>query len=103
MAAQSNRRASDQRVVLLVPHTGSMGNVATTERVVRLLSAAGISVRIVVDDRTTGVSEHPYLSQYPLVAAEPEAARGCELVLVLGGDGTFCVLQTWHMQLTSRS
>lgn len=29
MAAQSNRRASDQRVVLLVPHTGSMGNVAT--------------------------------------------------------------------------
>lgn len=87
--AGSNQRVSDERVVLLVPHTGSMGNVATTERVVRLLAAAGISVRIVVDDRTDGITEHDYLSQYPLVEAEPEAARGCELVLVLGGDGTF--------------
>ena len=81
--------SSADRVVLLVPHTGSMGNVATTERVVRLLSAADISVRIVVDKRTTGIREHEYLSQYPLVDAEPNAALGCELVLVLGGDGTF--------------
>lgn len=81
--------SSADRVVLLVPHTGSMGNVATTERVVRLLSAADISVRIVVDKRTAGIREHEYLSQYPLVDAEPNAALGCELVLVLGGDGTF--------------
>lgn len=69
------------RKILLVPHGGRESNIAATERAAELLTAADIDV-VVRSDR--GV-----LAGYKQVPHTPEAAAGCELVLVLGGDGTF--------------
>lgn len=69
------------RKILLVPHGGRESDIAATERAAELLDDAGINV-VLRSDR--GV-----LPGYDQVGHEPDAAAGCELVLVLGGDGTF--------------
>ncbi|QCB28384.1 Inorganic polyphosphate/ATP-NAD kinase [Corynebacterium endometrii] len=76
-----SRTEDGQRTILLVPHTGRPDNIASTEKAARLLSEAGIAVRVCADES--------YLSGWDHVAHGPEAAHGCDLVLVLGGDGTF--------------
>ena len=71
------------RTVLVTAHTGRAAAVTTARLVVEMLLAAGITVRVV--DTEAGDLQCPGAEVVP---ATPEAARGAEMVLVLGGDGT---------------
>src|SRR6201999_1095536 len=82
--------------ILMVVHTGRHEATDTARRVQKVLSDNHIGLRVlsaeavdkgplnlVPDDvRDLGV-------EIEVVDADPQAAEGCELVLVLGGDGTF--------------
>ncbi len=84
------------RTVLLVIHTGRDEANDTARRVAKVLGANGIALRVLAAEavhrgalhldpdelRTTG-------ALIEVVDADAGAADGCELVLVLGGDGTF--------------
>lgn len=69
------------REILLVPHANRAENLQATSRVAELLQAAGITVRVCADKTVLPGLQH--------VPHSDTAAKGCELVLVLGGDGTF--------------
>jgi NAD+ kinase len=85
-----------ERTVLLVVHTGRAEATDTARRVEKVLGDNGIGLRMLSaeavnrgplrlapdDMRAMGVD-------IEVVDADPRAADGCELVLVLGGDGTF--------------
>jgi NAD+ kinase len=87
---------SADRTVLLVVHPGRDEATETARRVqkvlydnrinLRVLSAEAVDrgpLQLASDDmRAIGV-------EIEVVDADPQAAEGCELVLVLGGDGTF--------------
>ncbi|GAA4750268.1 NAD kinase [Gordonia alkaliphila] len=90
------------RTFLVVAHTGRDVVTGTLETVGRRCGEAGITLRVLHHDtRQPAVSQdaswHPLDpselraagAHVELVHAGPEAAAGCELVLVLGGDGTF--------------
>jgi NAD+ kinase len=79
------RRAQpEQRVALLVVHTGRPDIVDLSRDTARRLAAAGFEVRMLA-------AEAKELDVGPDIRpVEPEeAAAGAEIVLVLGGDGTF--------------
>lgn len=71
------------RAVLLVTHTGRRAALRSAELVVGRLTDAGLSVRV-------PASEAPLLGLDGVtpVPADPSAAESCEIVIVLGGDGT---------------
>ena len=85
-----------ERVILLVVHTGRDEATETARRVQKVLSDNGIRLRVLapepvnrghlhiepVDVRALGLD-------IEVVQSHGRAADGCELVLVLGGDGTF--------------
>lgn len=85
-----------ERTVLLVVHTGRDEATETARRIEKVLSDNSIRLRILSaeavdrgpvplgpdDGRALGVD-------IELVDADPDAADGCELVIGLGGDGTF--------------
>lgn len=71
---------SRNRQILLVPHTGRAANIAATVRAAEFLLDSGFGVRICARETVVAGLEH--------VAHSPQAAEDCELVLVLGGDGT---------------
>lgn len=71
------------RMVLLLAHTGRREAVAAARTMVTRLQAAGIVVRAPKIE-----AEQLAMPGVEAVAAEPEAAAGCELAVVLGGDGT---------------
>jgi NAD+ kinase len=85
-----------ERTVLLVVHPGRDEATETASRVEKVLGDNGIALRVLSaeavdrgslrlapdDMRAMGV-------EIEVVDADPSAANGCELVLVLGGDGTF--------------
>lgn len=87
---------SADRTILMVVHTGRDEATKTARRVQEVLSDKGIGLRVLSaeavdrgplhmapdDMRAMGV-------EIQVVDADPQAADGCELVLVLGGDGTF--------------
>jgi NAD+ kinase len=89
-------RTSPERTILLVVHTGREEATEVARRVEKVLSDNGIGLRVLSaeavdrgpvhlapdDLRALGV-------EIEVVDAEERAAAGCELVLVLGGDGTF--------------
>jgi NAD+ kinase len=75
--------AAGTRAVLLVAHTTRRQIVRLAERSAEQLRAAGVSVRMLVDEAAACSS-----ATVDVVGAE-HAATGCELVLALGGDGTF--------------
>ena len=77
------------REVLLVPHTGRSKNLSAAERTAELLDAAGITVRVLVHQDGRPLEGSEILSPLKRVTHTADAAEGCELVLVLGGDGTF--------------
>ena len=77
--------STEQRRILLVPNVGRPEIVAKVEQVVEACSRHGIAVRMLED---TGVEVASTMS-VETVPDLPDAAGGCELVLVLGGDGTF--------------
>src|SRR6202012_243624 len=79
-----------------VVHTGRAEATETARRIQKVLSDNGIALRVLSaesvdrgsleltpdDVRAMGV-------EIEVVDADPQAAEGCELVLALGGDGTF--------------
>ncbi len=90
------------RAFLVVAHTGRDEVTTTLHKVGARCGEAGITLRVLHHD-TRLPSESPDHPWHPVdpaglratgarvdvVRAGPEAAVGCELVLVLGGDGTF--------------
>lgn len=85
-----------ERTVLLVAHTGRDEAAETARCVEKVLRDKGISLRAL----TAEAVDRGSLRMAPgdvralgdgieVVDADPMAAEGCELVLVLGGDGTF--------------
>lgn len=85
-----------ERSVLLVVHTGRDEATETATRVQKVLRDNGIGLRILSAEAVD--RGRPHLSQEEVrarganirvVDADEDAAVGCELVLVLGGDGTF--------------
>ena len=72
-----------ERSVLLVTHGGRPGAVDVARGMATALRDAGILVRAEVDDDVDLSS-----SGVVMVGGDLDAAAGCELVVVLGGDGT---------------
>ncbi|WP_156688833.1 NAD kinase [Mycobacterium sp. Marseille-P9652] len=84
------------RTVLMVVHTGRDEVAETARRVQKVLGDNGIGLRVLsaeaVDRGPLHVSPGDMRDmgvEIDVVDADPMAAEGCELVLVLGGDGTF--------------
>ncbi len=83
------------REVLLVAHTGRASIAATARRVAEVLAGGGIGLRVLEDeaDRTgmrgAGSGPAPAGPGVRVVPHDHRAAAGCEMVIVLGGDGTF--------------
>ena len=87
---------SRERIVLLVVHTGREEATETARRVEKVLHENDIGLRVLSaeavdrgpiplgpdDARELGVD-------IEVVDADPNAGEGCELVIGLGGDGTF--------------
>ncbi|WP_405162541.1 NAD kinase [Nocardia sp. NBC_01499] len=81
---------SGGREILLVAHPGRAEIIETAHRVAKIFADAGICLRVLADEAVdTRFEAEP--GGYPVRVVEhgPEAAVGCEIVLVLGGDGTF--------------
>lgn len=78
-----------ERAVLLVAHTGRRANLESAGKAAVLLDAAGIAVRVLDSGHPGVLEQDPVLSRFQRVEHEPSATDGVELVLVLGGDGTF--------------
>jgi NAD+ kinase len=85
-----------ERTVLLVVHTGREEATETAHRIEKVLADNNIGLKVLSaeavdrgpvplspdDSRALGVD-------IELIDADPDAADGCELVIGLGGDGTF--------------
>src|SRR6202008_1571568 len=87
---------TDHRTVLLVVHPGRDEATETARRVQKVLSDNGIALRVLSAEAVDRGSLHLAPDdmramgiEIEVVDADPHAAEGCELVLVLGGDGTF--------------
>jgi NAD+ kinase len=87
---------SAERTVMLVIHTGRDEATETARRVEKGLSDNGIALRVLsaeaVDRGSLNVSPGDVRAVgagVEVVDPDPLVADGCELVLVLGGDGTF--------------
>lgn len=81
------------RQILLVAHSGRAEITETARRVAEICARAGIALRLLeneVDiDRVASLDE---VSDRPVISVVPEgpgAASDCEMVIVLGGDGSF--------------
>ncbi len=84
------------RTVLLVVHTGRDEATETARRVEKVLGDNGITLRVLSAEAVDRGSLHLAPDdmramgvEIQVVDADPTAADDCELVLVLGGDGTF--------------
>jgi NAD+ kinase len=87
---------TSERVILLVVHTGRDEATETARRVEKVLGDNGIGLRVLSAEAVDRSAQHPgpadvegLGSDIEVVDADANAAVGCELVLVLGGDGTF--------------
>lgn len=81
--------SENAREILLVPHTGRKSNIESAARAAELLVGAGIHVRALMPADEVPVAANPVLAKLDRYQHSREAADGVELVLVLGGDGTF--------------
>lgn len=77
------------REILLVPHLFRASNIHSAARAAEMLQDAGITVRLLEQEQMEAIETNPVLCGLTRAAADDDAAAGCELVLVLGGDGTF--------------
>jgi NAD+ kinase len=77
---------AEERRVLIVAHTGRSVASSVAAQFCRALSNAGVQVRVLANEafdlRAAGGDA------VQVVPADPDAALGCELVVVFGGDGT---------------
>jgi NAD+ kinase len=87
---------TSDRTILLVVHTGREEATDVALRVQKVLGDNGIGLRLLsaeaVDRGPLHLSPDDMRAlgaEIEVVDAEENAAEGCELVLVLGGDGTF--------------
>ncbi|WP_038171937.1 NAD kinase [Tomitella biformata] len=90
-AATPSSAGGRRREILLVAHTGRDSIGVTARRVAQLLADGGIGLRILADEAAK-IQMAPADSGLEMVSIVPnglDSAVGCELVLVLGGDGTF--------------
>jgi NAD+ kinase len=85
-----------QRAVLLVVHTGREEATDTARRVEKVLGENNIALRVLSAEAVDKGSLHLAPDDMRALGVEIEvvdpdhhAADGCELVMVLGGDGTF--------------
>ncbi|NKY88200.1 NAD kinase [Nocardia veterana] len=83
-----------KREILLVAHPGRSELLETAHRVAKIFAEAGIGLRVLEDEAYSTKLDADDTGEpdgYPVrvVAHGPEAAVGCEMVLALGGDGTF--------------
>jgi NAD+ kinase len=85
-----------ERQVLLVVHTGRDEATDTARRVTKVLGDNGIGLRVLaaeaVDEGSLHLAPEDMRAlgiEIDVVDSHERAAEGCELVLVLGGDGTF--------------
>jgi NAD+ kinase len=85
-----------QRAVLLVVHTGRDEATDTARRVQKVLGDNGIALRVLSAEAVDRGRLHLAPDEMralgvdiDVVKPDQNAAEGCELVLVLGGDGTF--------------
>src|SRR5690606_6737052 len=74
----------EKRTVFLLAHTGRPAAVRSAELVVQGLLRSKIGVRVLDEE----AADLPLPGTVETVAATPDAAEGCELLVVLGGDGT---------------
>ncbi|WP_173868962.1 NAD kinase [Streptomyces albus subsp. chlorinus] len=77
-------RQDGDRTVFLLAHTGRPAAVRSAELVVQGLLRCGIGVRVLEEE----AADLPLPDRAETVTAKPDAAEGCELLVVLGGDGT---------------
>jgi NAD+ kinase len=84
------------RTVLLIVHTGRDEATDTARRVEKVLGDKGIGLRLLSAEAVDRGSLHLAPDDMralgvdiQVVDADSHAAEGCELVVVLGGDGTF--------------
>jgi len=87
---------NDRRAVLLIVHTGRDEATETARRVQKVLGDNGIALRVLSAEAVDRGQLHLAPDEMralgvdiDVVEPDHNAARGCELVLVLGGDGTF--------------
>jgi NAD+ kinase len=87
---------SADRAVLLVVHTGRDEATETARRVQKVLGDNGIALRVLSAEAVDRGDLHLAPDEMralgvdiEVVEPNADAAVGCELVLVLGGDGTF--------------
>jgi NAD+ kinase len=74
-----------ERNVFLLAHTGRPAAIRSAERVVQGLMSAGLGVRVLAEE----ASDLPLPPSVRTVTdGGPAAVVGCELIIVLGGDGT---------------
>src|SRR5258708_12793871 len=85
-----------ERTILLVVHTGSDEATEVARRVEKVLGDNGIALRVLSAEAVDHGSLHLAPDdmraigvEIEVVDADERAAEGCELVLVLGGHGTF--------------
>jgi NAD+ kinase len=84
-SSDATGQADAVRRILLLAHTGREGAVAMARQVITALRGHGLVVRVLADeaaDLQVGAGEGLEL------VPEDGAVAGCELVVVLGGDGT---------------
>lgn len=90
------QESSPGRTILLVVHTGREEATETARRVEKVLGEHGIALRVLTAEAVDRGSLHLAPGEMrslgvdiDVVDADEQAAEGCELVLALGGDGTF--------------
>jgi NAD+ kinase len=77
--------ADGVRRILLLAHTGREGAIAVARQVIGALVEQGLVIRVLADQaRDLQVEAGAGVE----LVAEKDAVAGCELVVVLGGDGT---------------
>ena len=83
MSTTEEGAAVEDRMVLLVAHMGRPQARRTATQVAARLLAAGMRVRALVKE-----AKHLHVAGIEPVEAPDSPAAGCEIVVVLGGDGT---------------
>ncbi|KPC72334.1 inorganic polyphosphate kinase, partial [Streptomyces sp. NRRL WC-3753] len=77
--------AGEERTVFLLAHTGRPAAIRSAELVVQGLLRSGLGVRVLRAE----AADLPLPPEVRLIdEATPAALDGCELLIVLGGDGT---------------
>ncbi|MCP9619557.1 Inorganic polyphosphate/ATP-NAD kinase [Nocardia otitidiscaviarum] len=95
MSGESGRlHDAKTREILLIAHPGRAELTETAHRVAKIFEQFGIGLRVLADEAYStrfDTDEQGRPDGYPVRVMEhgPEAAIGCEMVLALGGDGTF--------------